>query len=69
MLASEVTATAIISRASSDLPMEKTLTRGDAFSSMRMSRLTSAVQGSLPGAPAMSPITAFGVGTFFEAGG
>jgi hypothetical protein len=49
--------------------MEKTLTRaGLAFSSIRMYWCTSAVYGSLPGAPATSPSTAFGVGTVFEAG-
>ena len=36
MIASEATATAIISRPSSVLPIEKTFTRGLAFSSMRM---------------------------------
>ncbi len=36
MFASEVTATAIISRPSSVVPIEKTFTRGLAFSSKRM---------------------------------
>ncbi len=36
MIASEATATAIISRPSSVLPMENTFTRGLAFASSRM---------------------------------
>ena len=49
--------------------MENTFTRaGLAFSSIRMYSCTSAVYGSLPGAPAISPSTAVGVGTVFEEG-
>src|ERR1051325_9430822 len=66
--ASEATATAIISRPSSVVPMENTLTRGVALARRRMYSYTSFEYGSLFGAPAMSPSTAAGVGTPFAAG-
>ena len=69
MICSDATATAIISRPSSVVPMLKTLTRPAAdFASRRMYSYTSFEYGRLPFAPAMSPNTAFGVGTVVEAG-
>ena len=64
----EATATAIISRPSSVVPMEYTRTRGDALANRRMYSYTSLEYGSLLGAPAMSPSTAAGVGMPLAAG-
>src|SRR6185503_1129846 len=65
---SDAIATAIISLPSSVVPMEYTRTRGVALASIRMYVYTSFEYGRLLRAPAMSPNTAFGVGTVVDAG-
>ena len=68
MSESDATATAIISRPSSVVPMLNTFTRGLLLASSRMYAYTSFEYGRLFRAPAMSPSTAIGVGTVFDAG-
>ena len=68
MSSSLATATATISRPSSVLPIEYTLTRGVDLARSRMYAYTSFESGSFVGAPAISPRIALGVGTVFEAG-
>ena len=48
--------------------MENTFSRRDDFSSKRMQAYTSFEDGILFDAPAMSPRSTDGVGTFFDAG-
>ena len=66
--ASDATATAIISRPSSVVPIENTFARGVDLARSRMYSYTSLEYGSLPSAPATSPSTALGDGTVFDAG-